>query len=74
MQDYELLVDTINHHFIIEREDEGLQFNLNYKQFSDSTLSLAGTINRDSLWVKLKPIDLKQLPALRHEFNWTIDN
>ncbi|MEP7238683.1 MAG: hypothetical protein ABI685_12480 [Ferruginibacter sp.] len=74
MQDYELLVDTINHNFIIEREEDGKQFNLSYKKYHDSTLTLNGEINKDSVWIKLKPIDLKQLPALQHEFNWAIDN
>jgi hypothetical protein len=74
MQDYQLLVDTVSHHFIIESEEDRQLFKLNYKQYPDSTLSLNGIINNDSLWIKIKPINLKQLPALRHEFNWTIDN
>lgn len=74
MQDYQLLVDTVAHNFIIERQDSNEQFKLIYKQYPDSTLSLSGSISNDSLWMKFKPIDLNHLPALQHEFNWTIDN
>jgi len=74
MQDYALVTDTITHHFLIENEYNGLQFNLAYKQYPDHTLSLSGIFGEDSLWLKLRPTDMKKLPALQNEFNWTIDN
>lgn len=74
MQDYSLLIDTIQRNFILERDGDTQLFKLNYEQYPDSSLRLSGTIDKDSLWMKLKPIDIKKLPALQNEFNWTIDN
>ncbi len=73
MQDYVLLTDTVKHNFIIEREDDTNQFRLDYVQRPDSTISLHGVIDTDNLNIILKRIDLKQLPALQNEFNWTTD-
>ncbi len=73
MQDYALLTDTANRYFILEREDDRQQFRLGYIQNPDNSLSLEGSIDKDSLYIKLRPIDPKTLPVLQHEFNWTID-
>lgn len=74
MQDFQLLVDSVKHTFIIERPDNGEQLSLSYKKYPDNIMTLNGLINHDSIEVTLKPINTNNLPALQHDFNWTIDN
>lgn len=73
MQDYTLVTDTIQHLFILNKEDEKKTLELHYQQLPDSSISLHGIINTDTIAVQLQPNDFKKLPALQKEFNWTID-
>lgn len=73
MKDYKLYYDTTGR--IIGLLDYGQQWcdELSYRVQGDSLLQLTGVLNRDTLSVGLKRIDLAQLPALQNEFNWTSD-
>ncbi len=44
-----------------------------YSYYADSTMVLKGIINNNFVELTVKKINLRQLPLLQKEFNWTID-
>lgn len=73
MKDYKLYYDTAARRIgLQDYEQEGYD-ELSYWLQGDSLLHLTGVLNRDTLSVGLKRIDLAQLPALQNEFNWTTE-
>ncbi len=39
----------------------------------DSILTLKGKLNKDSLFISAKKLDINKLPLLQHQFHWVID-
>jgi hypothetical protein len=73
MQDYNMETDTLTKRFAIEHTQNKMLTIFSYKLINDTILEVDGTMYNDSIRMLLKKINLQQLPALKKEFNWTID-
>lgn len=73
MVDYKFHIDTINKQFYLQ--DYQLKITkLKYTyHYQDSTLLLQYFENNKDFLLYLKPINWKDLPALKNEFNWTVE-
>jgi hypothetical protein len=72
MQSYQFWYDTQNQVFQLEHPKTKEDFFLNYKRV-DNDLFVNGTIGDQHLNLKLKKMNLNDLPLLKNEFHWTID-
>lgn len=73
MQDYELETDTAAKTIWISSPEDSVAYALRYTVSSDSILHLQGLLKKEEIFLKLKKLDLKSLPALNGSFHWTID-
>jgi hypothetical protein len=73
MRDYELDLDTSKHEIYISRHEDPFQIPFSYRELPDNKLELEGEWNNHSIKVGLIKMDLKDLPAMKKGFNWTID-
>jgi uncharacterized membrane protein YphA (DoxX/SURF4 family) len=73
MKDYELYNDSLKHELILKNPEDSSLHVLQYRNMADTALQLNGRLYNDSLNIYLKKIDLQQLPLMKNEFNWTID-
>jgi uncharacterized membrane protein YphA (DoxX/SURF4 family) len=73
MKDYELYNDTLKHELILKNPEDSSLHVLQYVNMVDTALQLNGKLYNDSLNIYLKKINLQQLPLMKNEFNWTID-
>ena len=72
-QDYKLEYDTANHFLLIEEYNDKIKRFLKYELFNGNLFTLRGKRGNDSLEIRLKKIDMQNLPLLKNEFNLTID-
>jgi len=73
MQDYKLEYDTVNQKLSIKKPGDLVITTLDYLQNANGIQELKGKIVNDSICIRLKKINMDQLPLLQKEFNWTID-
>lgn len=73
MKDYELAIDSAKKEFLFQSNEDSIVHSLAYKIDADSLIMLKGKFYDDSIHLKLKKINLQNLPLLKNEFSWTID-
>lgn len=73
MKDYELAIDTVRKEFLFNRNEDSLVHLLQYKLVGDTTIILNGKFYTDSINVILQKINWKNLPLIKNDFSWTID-
>lgn len=74
MKDYELYNDSLQHELLLkDPEDTSSLHVFKYINMADTALQLNGRMYDNSMSIYLKKIDLQQLPLMKNEFHWTID-
>lgn len=73
MKDYELAIDTVNKEFLFQSKEDSVVHSLAYQIDKDSLIKLKGKFCNDSIQLRIKKINLQNLPVLKNEFSWTID-
>jgi hypothetical protein len=73
MQDYKFQYDLTSKQFSLEHTETLVEYYLEYTQSTTGNLILRGNLEGQDIQVRLAPLDWKQLPLLKQDFNWTID-
>jgi len=74
MQDYHLIVDTVNRVLKISRYDLNESYILNYEEKNKTLFRIIGEIKSKKIDVFLDKINLKNLPIKQSSFHWTTDH
>lgn len=73
MKDYDLAIDSAKKEFLFKSNEDSVVHLLQYQNFSDTSIVLQGKFYNDSIKVNLIKINWQNLPLLKNEFSWTID-
>jgi hypothetical protein len=73
MIDYAVRYDDNKQNIYIIPNDAGTAITLSWQQPDSNTLLLEGSTGPNKLKLLLHPLNWQQLPVLKKEFNWTVD-
>lgn len=74
MQDYYFIIDKEEQQFLLEHTLTRNKYALTYKTLETGILLLEGAIEGRVVQIRLKELDWRDLPLLKKEFHWFIDN
>lgn len=73
MRDYELAIDSLKKEFLFMSIEDSVVHLLQYQTLADTAIFLNGKFYDDTIKVSLQKINWQNLPLLKNEFSWTID-